>query len=395
MKHVRQSGFTLVELMVSMAIGLVLSLAVGMTMISMGQQFRSVGASSAAQVGVQLALSLVDAAGREAGTGLFSNGQPLCQQFNAWRSGTVVSNGAPLLPARIVAGGTATASDRLIFTASNATGPLSAMPVLAPMASADAALAVTDSGLLALDDLVIVGVPGSTTTPCSLFQVTATPTTSTACGGNASQCKTVTHSVNASYNAPASTFTTESRYGFASAGAVSGPAVVYRLGPQFRQDAFAVLCETLVRYNHFSDNPGCGTAPLSMTGGANALVPDVVLMKAQYGVSASASSDVVNAWVDASGSWASPGAGDIGRIKAVRVVIVSRAKERGNGEVTAASCTNGSGVVNTGPCSFDDAQAPVIDLSQVSVPSGATWRQYRYRAHQAVIPLRNVIWSAG
>ncbi len=393
MRHARPRGFTLVELMVSMAIGLVLSLAVGITMISMGQQFRSVGATSAAQVGVQMALSLVDAAGREAGTGLFSNGQPLCQQFNAWRSGTVVSNGAPLLPARIVAGGSATVSDRLIFTASNATGPLSAMPVLAPMASAADALAVTDSGLLALNDLAIVGVPGSTSVPCSLFQVTATPTTSTACGGNASQCKSVTHTANTTYNAPVGTFTTETRYGFASAGAVIGPAVVYRLGPQFRQDAFAVLCETLVRYNAFSDSPGCSTAPLTMTGGANALVPDIVLMKAQYGVSASASSDVVNAWVDASGSWASPGASDIGRIKAVRVVIVSRAKERGSGDVTAASCTNGGGVVNTGPCSFDDAQAPIINLSGVSVPSGATWRQYRYRVHQAVIPLRNVIWS--
>ncbi len=393
MKPARQSGFTLVELMVAMAIGLVLSLAVGMTMVSMGQQFRSVAGTSAAQVGVQMALSLVDAAGREAGTGLFSNGQPLCQQFNAWRAGAVVSNGAPLLPARIVAGGSATASDRLIFTASNAIGPLSAMPVLAPMASTDADLAVTDSGLLALNDLVIVGIPGATTVPCSLFQVTAAPSTSTACGGNASQCKSVTHTANASYNAPAGTFTTETRYGFVSAGAVSGPAVVYRLGPQFRQDAFAVLCETLVRYNAFSDSPGCSTAPLTMRGGANALVPDIVLMKAQYGVSASASSDVVNDWVDASGSWASPGASDIGRIKAVRVVIVSRAKERGNGDVTAASCTNGSGVVNTGPCSFDDAQAPVINLSGVGVPSGANWRQYRYRVHQAVIPLRNVIWS--
>ena len=393
MKPARQSGFTLVELMVAMAIGLVLSLAVGMTMVSMGQQFRSVAGTSAAQVGVQMALSLVDAAGREAGTGLFSNGQPLCQQFNAWRAGAVVSNGAPLLPARIVAGGSATASDRLIFTASNAIGPLSAMPVLAPMASTDADLAVTDSGLLALNDRVIVGIPGATTVPCSLFQVTAAPSTSTACGGNASQCKSVTHTANASYNAPAGTFTTETRYGFVSAGAVSGPAVVYRLGPQFRQDAFAVLCETLVRYNAFSDSPGCSTAPLTMRGGANALVPDIVLMKAQYGVSASASSDVVNDWVDASGSWASPGASDIGRIKAVRVVIVSRAKERGNGDVTAASCTNGSGVVNTGPCSFDDAQAPVINLSGVGVPSGANWRQYRYRVHQAVIPLRNVIWS--
>jgi type IV pilus assembly protein PilW len=72
---------------------------------------------------------------------------------------------------------------------------------------------------------------------------------------------------------------------------------------------------------------------------------------------------------------------------------VTRSKEPDTQLVTAASCTNGGAVVNTGPCSFDDAQAPVIDLSGIAVPSGKSWRNFRYRAHQAVIPLRNVIWS--
>ena len=50
-------------------------------------------------------------------------------------------------------------------------------------------------------------------------------------------------------------------------------------------------------------------------------------------------------------------------------------------------------MVNTGPCTFEDAQAPVIDLSATSVPAGRSWRNYRYRVQQAVVPLRNVIWS--
>ncbi len=393
----RASGFTLVELMVAMTIGLVLALAVSLTMLSMGHQFRVVGATSAAQVNAQLALSLINEAGRSAGVGLYNNGQPLCQSFNAWRGGTIVSNGAPLLPARIVDGGSATASDRLVFTASNATGPLSGSPVLDAMVTANASIVVTHSALLAANDLAIVGVPGSAATPCLLFQVTGAPAVGVACGGNASQCKTIARTAGGSYNPPAGTFATEPRYGFQTTGGAVGPAVVQRFGTEFRQEAYALLCDTLVQYNAFTDTPTCSVGPLSFGGGANALVTDIVQMHAQYGISSGAASDIVTAWVNAATvggvNWAAPTASEAGRIKAVRVVLVSRSKESAPDLVTAASCTNGAGIVNTGPCSFDDAQAPVIDLSGTTVVVGQSWRNYRYRVHQAVIPLRNVIWS--
>jgi type IV pilus assembly protein PilW len=390
------AGFTLVELMVAMTIGLVLALAISLSMLSMGRQFRVVGATSSAQVNSQLALSLIDGAGRTAGAGLFNNGQLVCPTFNAWNAGSTVSNGAPLLPARIIDGGSDTASDRLVFTASNAVGPLSGMPVVAPMGAGADPITITDGGLIAVNDLAIVGVPGSAAVPCTLFQATAiaTDTTGATCGGNASSCKALTHAPGGNYNPPTGTFANEPRYGFATAGAVNGPAVVMGLGTGFRQEAFAVFCETLVQYDAFSDSPSCTTAPLTFTGGANALVTDVVLMQAQYGVSDVSTSDVVTAWVDASGAdWASPSVANIGRIKAVRVIIISRSKEAAPELVTAASCTNGGGIVNIGPCTFDDAQAPVIDLSATNVPAGRSWRNYRYRVQQAVIPLRNVIWS--
>lgn len=388
------AGFTLVELMVAMTIGLVLALAVSLSMLSMGRQFRVVGATSAAQVNAQLALSLIDGSGRAAGAGLFNNGQPLCQQFNAWYSGAIKSNGAPLMPARIIDGGADTASDRLVFSASNAVGPLSGVAVLDAMATSDASVVVSDSGLMAANDLAIVGVPGAAGVPCTLFQVTAAaPAASAACAGNATECKTIDRAVGGDYNAPVGTFALEPRYGFASLGPVAGPAAVQRLGTAFRQDAYAVLCDTLVQYNAFTDVPTCSVGPLAFAGGANALVTDIVLMHAQYGISNVASSNIVTAWVEASGAWAAPGAGDIGRIKAVRVVIVSRSKEPAPDLVTAPACTNTGGVVNVGPCSFDDAEAPVIDLSATSVPAGRSWRNYRYRVQQAVIPLRNVIWS--
>ena len=398
-RHLRRraaAGFTLVELMVAMTIGLVLALAVSLSMLSMGRQFRVVGATSSAQVNSQLALSLIDGAGRAAGAGLFNNGQPVCATFNAWNAGAIVSNGAALMPARIIDGGSATASDRLVFTASNAVGPLSGMPVVAPMGAGADPITVTDGGLIAVNDLAIVGVPGSAAVPCTLFQATAiaTDTTGATCGGNASRCKALTHSPGGNYNPPTGTFTNEPRYGFSAAGGVEGPAAVMGLGTGFRQEAYAVLCETLVQYDAFRDAPTCTTAPLNFGGGANALVTDIVLVHAQYGVSDVSTSDIVTAWVDASGAtWANPSVASVGRIKAVRVVIISRSKEAASELITDATCTNGGGVVNTGPCTFDDAQAPAVDLSATNVPAGRSWRNYRYRVQQAVIPLRNVIWS--
>lgn len=391
------AGFTLVELMVALTIGLVLALAISLSMLTMGRQFRVVGATSAAQVNAQLALSLIDGAGRTAGAGLFNNGQPVCLGFNASYGGVIKSDGGPLLPARIVDGGAATASDRLVFSASTAVGPLSGMPVMDAMASSAADIVVTNGGLIAANDLAIVGVPGSATVPCTLFQVTAAPSSGVACGGNANQCLTLARAVSGNYNRSAGTYANEPRYGFADASPVAGPAVVMGLGTSFRQQAFAVMCETLVEYNAFVDAPACTTGPLNFSGGANALVNDIVLMHAQYGISASANSDVVTNWVDARSvggvDWANPGAAQVGRIKAVRVVIISRSKELASEEVTPASCTNAGGVANVGPCTFNDAEAPVIDLSTTATAAGVSWRRYRYRVQQAVIPLRNVIWS--
>ena len=72
--------------------------------------------------------------------------------------------------------------------------------------------------------------------------------------------------------------------------------------------------------------------------------------------------------------------------------MVTRSREPDLAEVSAP-CTNGAGIANTGPCGFDDAAAPVIDISGLTVAPGKNWRHYRYRTHQAVIPLRSVIWS--
>jgi len=122
----------------------------------------------------------------------------------------------------------------------------------------------------------------------------------------------------------------------------------------------------------------------------NPLVSEVVSFQAQYGVSAAANSNQVNQWVDATGSWAAPSVADRNRIKAIRVVVVARNGLLEKDNVTS-QCTTSKGVVNNGPCAWDDAAysaAPKIDLS-----ANADWRKYRYKAFETIIPLRNMLWA--
>jgi type IV pilus assembly protein PilW len=390
-----QHGLTLVELMVALAVGLFIALGIGVFTVSMGRQFRTTGSNTAADINTQVALSMVDDAGRSAGAGLFNNSKPLCSTINAYLGGATVYNNAVFMPARITDGGSAGASDIITFTQGHAAGGLSSMPVVRDMATADAGIVVSSGGTINSGELALVGVPGGAV-PCTLFQVTSatTDTTGAACDGNASICQTLQRvggSAGVNPTSAASAFTASVRYGFNTTG-VSGPAVVTRLGPEFRQTAFRVMCGSLIVYNAFKDAPSCSSA-VSFAGGANALVSDVVLVHAQYGISNAANSDVVVSWVDASGStWTAPTAGDAARVRAIRLVMVTRSKEPDSQEVSA-TCTNTAGVANTGPCSFDDAAAPVINVSALAVATGRNWKHYRYRTHQAVIPLRSVIWS--
>lgn len=121
-------------------------------------------------------------------------------------------------------------------------------------------------------------------------------------------------------------------------------------------------------------------------------VTDIVNLQAQYGISASANSNQVTQWVDASGgTWTTPSVADRNRIKAVRIAIVARNGNMEKENVTTA-CSSVTDAAPTGMCAWAGSEAspaPAIDLSA----GDANWRRYRYRVFETIIPLRNMIWS--
>jgi type IV pilus assembly protein PilW len=110
------------------------------------------------------------------------------------------------------------------------------------------------------------------------------------------------------------------------------------------------------------------------------IVSDVISMQAQYGVSATAGSNDVTAWVDAAGIWNNPTVVDRNRIKAIRMAVVLRNGLKEKTKVTTAA-----------PIAWSDSSPIAIDVSS----SSTDWEYYRYRVFGTVVPLRNMIWSRG
>jgi type IV pilus assembly protein PilW len=127
-------------------------------------------------------------------------------------------------------------------------------------------------------------------------------------------------------------------------------------------------------------------------------VADIVNIQAQYGISASglvntnALFNQVTQWVDASGgTWAAPSVVNRNRIKAIRIAIVARNAKMEPVAVTAA-CSSLTSAAPTGLCAWEGSvasPAPSIDLSA----SDTSWARYRYRVFETIIPLRNMFWA--
>ena len=121
-------------------------------------------------------------------------------------------------------------------------------------------------------------------------------------------------------------------------------------------------------------------------------VAGIVNLQVQYGVSVTANSNQVTQWVDASGgTWSAPTVANRNRIKGIRIAVVARNAKLETGVVTAA-CSSTTVAAPTGLCAWEGSvasPAPAIDLSAGDVK----WASYRYRVFETIIPLRNMVWS--
>ena len=359
----RQRGFSLVELLVGLAIGLIASGAIIQTFASYEAQKRSTVAGSEAQENGLVALSQIEQEIHNAGSGIADPAIFDCPQAQTYTYSSAAAGPIPnfsLMPLIITAGATATASDAIQINTADLLGGLPAYTIQ-PMITAIDALTVTRVDNFVAGDLMVV-TDGSN---CTVMQVTSVTATQ------------VRH---------------DTLLG------IYNPTLLGALGWPLYATGAKVLNPKTIMSKSFAINGGNLQMTMANTGVAPtvqtfSLDHNIVFMKAQYGV-APAGTQSVDTWVDATGSWtpaalaASPT--NRKRIKAVRFVVVSRSDKQEGANVTTA-CTNVSLRVNNGPCAWRDSAAnpaPVIDLS-----ANANWQRYRYKVYQTIVPLRNVLWG--
>ncbi len=364
-----QRGFTLIELMVGLVLGMIASLAIFSTISAFEAQRRTTGSGADMQQNGLLALYSVEQDIRMAGYGLIDTtttpGNMPCAKINAYNPASVF-NAAPVT---LTNGSTGT--DIITINRFNSdTGGIvtggGAAYLATPLSSGSApsSLALNSNVAINANDFILLAQPGL---DCSLMKVTSV---ATGAGGTPASGIGVTSVGNSGGDT--------SQTGIFPAYGSAASAVVVNLGPAATVSATTIgpanPAFTTTKYQINSNYD----LIRSEDGGStwSTVASNIVTIAAQYGVS-NAGSQPVTCWTDAAGNgcsgtnWASPSAADIKRIKAIRVAVVARSAQ-------PTTCNN------TAPVWFGGT----IDIS--GIPNSAC---YRYKIYQTIIPIRNVIWG--
>ena len=357
----RHKGFSLVELLVGMAIGLVVTLIIYQVMSTFEGIKRTTTTGSGTQINGAFSLTAIERDIRAAGYGMPTADIMPCTAYFTYSS----TAGSPVAgfsgtPVRITSGGNAAgASDGITVlwgdsVRSNVRNILTQTVQLNPnggvLYDAQASTNVAVSGLGGFywltDDV------GN----CALLQRT------NAAGGLVIQHAAAAASAGQPiYNPPN------------AAGA--GWATTYNTNPRvfdtgaLTQRSYSVVNGALTSQDAFTTTDNI------------VLATNIVALKAQYGISNPGVQDV-SAWVGATGAWAAPSAANFKRIKAIRFAVVARSPLSEKPAVAGGACATTTVAPTSWPA------GPAIDLS-----NDPNWRCYRYRVFQTIVPLRNVLWA--
>jgi type IV pilus assembly protein PilW len=414
----RAAGFTLVEILVGLTLGLIAIIVMLQVFSVFDSQKRSTTSGSDAQTTGLISLYSLEREIRMAGYGLVYNnpindttyeGQLACNWVRYQDATTATAKVDRVMPVLIEDGAGNNGSDRI--TIMFATTPFAPAPSILSAAvdqSTDLVVRnapVNDLGanvVFAANDIILVGTPQTITTAsvdntCTLLRVTGvTPTGTDTTLARALASAAALPPVGSVSNADL-TKADSTNYSYDAAS--SAPTIVLKLG------STAAGQTPFVRH-HYAISAGneLQVRNLATNAAAVSIGDNVVDMQAQYGLVAAtcadnaASCNVVNSWVDATGAtWAAPSAANMARIKAVRLSIVTRSSLRERDPATN-NCLPFDGTTNvpTGaaPCRAwaNDANAPTLPWTGTSdwTDNG---RFFRYRTYETIIPLRNMLWG--
>lgn len=363
-------GFTLIELMIGLAIGLVSTLAITQILLISEGQKRTTTSGSEAQITGVLALDALRQTIQMAGYGFTSAstsiGCPLQAKFN---NAAVTDFPANLVPVLITDGASSAPDSIRVLSSSKASFsvPISIIdpgyhPANALWNKSFPAISVRG---VAAGDLMVAVIDA--TTSCQVFQVTSAPTT-----------EQVDRADDASHWNPA---------GFPNIDYGYGKSLI-NLGA-LDDATFSVSAQSTLQVNKLM----IAADSTPSYSGATDLHANIVNMQAYYGKDTDALGTAGYGAID---TWDTTTPTDNAgwlQVMAVRVALVSRSDQYEKEIVTATDplWDVGANSVMTGAAACGSSKC--ITLKIPRTVGSTEWQHYRYKVFDSTIPLRNMIWK--
>lgn len=388
-----QQGFSLVELMVAVTIGLLAVLAASVAMTSFeGNKRNSVSSSDAMQNGY-LAVFAIEGDGAKAGWGLNDSWLIGCPTLmydarlpptsGAYPLGLGGAGPQVLAPAIInssngaapdqisfYSGASATGTGALSISGGNYNGDGNPIPVSTPTPT-----------FFPGDVYVVAAPPQPTPRPnCLIGQATSivvgAPNQIVHNSGTIAGTTFPTRFNNAGGLAPGTTYDQSAKVfnlGPGEAGMNRGPVPTFRTW-FIQNGTLMIRASDVLTGNRVVDSPAVG---------------NIVSLKAQYGIRPAGGALVwSNILTDSDGDGNLGSAGDWLNVVAVRIAIVARSREVDKPATGGTTCTT----TTVAPLVFDQPAGTGLPVTVTVAGDTADWTCYRYRVFESVIPLRNVAW---
>lgn len=397
--HPMQKGFTIVELLIGMLIGIITAMVIGQVMSVAEGQKRTATSGSDTQVNGALALYTIERDAKNSGYGMttVATGGVGCEVHmkNSASPPTppLTYNSFTLVPVMITDGASG-APDTLRFVASSKNGIT--LPTRVSIDHPDTAanfFVDSDVGIQEGDLMIAVPATGCSGTKwATVFQVTNDPNPGGGGGGGGGndnggaqgQNKVIHNSGQSVWNQPGGQTI------FPSGGYTAGDYLI-NLGTML--DHTYSISGNNLRLRDFSMATNTGTD--------RDLYPHVVQMQAVYGKDdggggGAADDGIIDTW-NATSPAANDGPG-WRRIRAIRVALVTRSpileKETVTTDGAADATTCDSATPSpTSLCWKPDPTGHGVKINVNINNANPNWQRYRYRVFETTIPLRNVIWK--
>lgn len=371
-KTTRQNaGFSLIEIMVGIVIGLIGVLVMMQVAAVFEGQKRTTTTGSDAQTNGAVALYMVERDMRRAGYGLSVAGALGCQVRRKFDDAGA-SDVLVLTPVTITDGASGL-PDTVRFLASSKGGW--SVPSSITKDHPSSATNIFLNTVLGVEetDMMVLYEPGKT---CTLIQATGIP------NGN----------VQVHHQNSGSKWNPPSGGDIYPAGGFDIGAQAINMGTIIDRTYSLDAASNLVLADYSSSTNTTANQPLAA---------DIVQLQAQYGFDTRSGTQTdtrINTWsatmINADGAGTTGDNGDLQRIYAIRMAVVARSAIKEKPQAGGTTCnitTAAPRWKNADPA--DSTQDLELDVSKHPDGSAnADWQCYRYRVFESVIPLRNLLW---